>query len=144
MSEDQYQTKVRRIGWYDAREDKDIVFLTNHHDLPPEQIAEAHKARWQIELFFKWIKQHLKIKTFLGATENAVKSQIWIALIYFIIVTYIKAKTKIKHSLFILTNVFAQALFESIHIIELLNLNPKSAKKLKNANPVRRESFWNR
>lgn len=129
-SEDKYPTKVRRIQWYDPKEDKILVFFTNHHDLAPEQIAEAHKARWQIELFFKWIKQHLKIKSFLGTTENAVKSQIWIALIYFIIVSYIKAKTKLKHSLFILTKVLAQALFEHVHIIELINLKPNKANKL--------------
>ena len=130
QAENDYPEKVRRIQWYSQKHDKILTFFTNHHDLAPEQIAEAHKTRWQIELFFKWIKQHLKIKTFLGTSQNAVMSQIWIALIYFVILAYIKAKTKLKQSLFILSKVFAQALFERIHIIALLGTHPNQVKKL--------------
>ncbi len=129
-AEKDYPDKVRQVRWYDPKEDKEVVFLTNHLDLAPEQIAEAHKARWQIELFFKWIKQHLKIKTFLGASEKAVMSQVWIAMIYFVILAYIKAKAKLKQSLFLLSAVFSQALFEFVHLVELLNSSPVKAKKL--------------
>ena len=130
QAEKKYPERLRRIKWYDPKEDKVLTFLTNHYDLSPEQVVEAHIARWQIELFFKWIKQHLKIKSFLGTSPNAVLSQIWIAMIYFVILTYIKSKTKAKQSIFMLSRVFSQALFEYIHLIDLLGADPQKIKNI--------------
>lgn len=125
QAEDKYPKAMRRIEWYNPLEDEIIVFITNNKILAPEQIAEAYKARWDIELFFKWIKQHLRIKSFFGTSQKAVMSQIWIALIYFLILSYIKAKAKLTQTLFILSKVFAQALFERIHLIELFYIRNK-------------------
>ena len=77
----QYPKKLRKVVFYDAEMDRTFTFLSNNFELPPEQIALLYKNRWQIELFFKWIKQHLKIKSFWGTTENAVRIQIYTAII---------------------------------------------------------------
>lgn len=130
LSEEKYPNSVRQIEWLDPKTEKVLVFLTNNFELAPEQIAEAYKARWQIEIFFKWIKQHLKIKSFFGTSYNAIATQIWVALIYFLILTYIKAKAKLRQSAFLLSKIFAQALLQPIHIIELFRLPPKKVTSL--------------
>lgn len=90
---------IRRIGFYDKETKKQYYFLTNHHDLAPETIAEIYKQRWQVELFFKWIKQNLKIKAFVGTTKNAVMTQIWIALCVCLILAYLKFSSQLDISL---------------------------------------------
>lgn len=89
-----------------------------------------YKARWQIELFFKWIKQHLKIKTFLGTSKNAVLRQIWVAMIYYLLLAWIKFQTKFKGSLLDLTWIIREMLLRNISIIDLLNLKPKNLLKM--------------
>ena len=92
-------------------------------------IALIYKQRWQIELFFKWIKQHLKIKTFIGTSKNAVLTQIWVAMIYFLLVSWIKFQTKFTGSLLELTRMIAEVLLEQISIIDLLNFTPRTVRR---------------
>src|SRR6266545_1052536 len=94
-----YPEKLRRVKYYDATTDKTLVFLTNNFALPALTIAELYRCRWQVELFFKWIKQNLRIKTFYGTSENAVKSQIWIAISTYVLVAIIKRELKVDRSL---------------------------------------------
>jgi transposase len=82
-----YPQHLRRVKFYDAEHDQNLVFLTNNFDLPALTVAQLYRCRWQVELFFKWIKQHLRIKAFYGTTENAVKTQIWIAITVYVLVT---------------------------------------------------------
>jgi len=100
--------------------------LTNNFEFSAKTIADIYKARWQIELFFKWIKQHLKIKTFLGTSKNAVLTQIWVAMIYYLLLSWIKFQTKFKGSLLDLTWIIKEMLLRNISIINLLNLSPKT------------------
>ena len=93
-AEEKYPEKIRKITYYDEKQDKTYIFLTNNFEFSAKTIADIYKSRWQIELFFKWIKQNLKIKTFLGTSKNAVLTQIWVAMIYYLILAYIKAQTK--------------------------------------------------
>jgi IS4 transposase len=95
-----YPDKLRRIKYYDSENDLWLVFLTDHLNLSAKTIADLYQSRWQIELFFKWIKQHLKIKSFYGTSENAVKTQIWIAITVYVLVAIIKKRLKIDHSLY--------------------------------------------
>ncbi|MBK8576541.1 MAG: DUF4372 domain-containing protein [Elusimicrobia bacterium] len=98
-------------------------------------IAEIYKARWQIEAFFKWIKQNLKIKTFLGTTENAVLSQIWVAMIYYLLLAYIKYQTKYGRSLFYLHRMIKETLLDRVSLMDLLNLNESRLKRLRRLDP---------
>lgn len=125
-AEKAYPKKLRLITYWDKENQKEFKFITNNFELSPATIAAIYKARWDIEVFFKWIKQNLKIKTFLGTSKNAVLSQIWIAMIYFLILTYIKAQTKTDLSLSDLARVFADTFLYGIPIIHLLSLTPAS------------------
>lgn len=124
-----YPDKLRLVKFYDQENDKILTFITNNFDLVPNVIAQIYKTRWQIEIFFKWIKQNLKIKTFLGTSKNAVMTQIWTAMIYYLLLSYIKFQTKYKYSLLKFTRIFKESLFMKKDIIDLLNLNPDKLKK---------------
>lgn len=102
-----YPEKLRRVKYYDAENDKTLVFLTNNFSLPAMTIAELYRCRWQVELFFKWIKQNLRIKTFYGTSENAVKAQIWIAISIYVLVAIMKKRLKIKASLYTILQVLS-------------------------------------
>jgi len=104
---------LRRVGFRDHETGKHYVFLTNNFHLAAKTIADIYKSRWQVELFFKWIKQNLKIKTFLGTSKNAIMTQIWIAMCYYLLLTYIKYQTKYSFSLLQLSRVIREMLFES-------------------------------
>jgi len=95
-----YPQHLRRIKFYDAEHDRHLVFLTNNFDLPALTIAKLYRCCWQVELFFKWIKQHLRIKRFFGTTENAVKTQIWIAIAVYVLVGIVKKRLKTEASLY--------------------------------------------
>ncbi len=95
----QYPAHIRRIRFKDAETGKNLVFLTNQHSLPALTICSLYKARWQVEIFFKWIKQHLRIKRFYGTSQNAVKTQIWIAVIVYVLIAIIKKRLKLEASL---------------------------------------------
>ena len=99
-SSQDYPEKMRRIKFYDEEQNRVLVFLTNNVELDATEIAKLYKHRWKIELFFKWIKQNLKIKTFWGTSENAVRVQIWIAISVYIIVAIAKKKFNLKQSLY--------------------------------------------
>lgn len=126
-----YPEKLRMVTYYDKELKKTYEFLTNNFKLAAYTITQIYKARWQIELFFKWIKQHLKIKTFLGTSKNAVLTQIWTAMIYYLLLAYIKYQTKYKNSLLHLTRVIKESLFRRMDIIDLLTLNFNKLQKLK-------------
>jgi hypothetical protein len=107
-----YPSKLRRIRYVDPETQKKLVFLTNNFTLPPETVAALYRCRWQVELFFKWIKQHLRIKAFYGTTENAVKTQIWIAITVYVLVAIVKKKLKLEQSLYTILQILSVAVFE--------------------------------
>ena len=118
-----YPRWLRIVRYYDAKRDETFDFLTNNLQLPGKTIADIYKARWQIEAFFKWIKQNLKIKTFLGTSQNAVLTQIWAAMCYFLLLAYLKYQTKYAHSLYYLHRLIRAGLFMNLTFIDLLNLS---------------------
>lgn len=107
-----YQKPLRRVKFFDVEQNRTFVFLSNNLTLPPEEIALLYKYRWKIELFFKWIKQHLKIKSFWGTSANAVKTQIYIAIITYVLVIIIKAKMKLKQSTYEILQVMSVSLLD--------------------------------
>ena len=115
-----YPEKLRRVKYYDAENDKNLVFLTNNFSLPAMTIAELYRCRWQVELFFKWIKQNLRIKTFYGTSENAVKAQIWIAISVYVLVAIMKKRLKIKASLYTILQVLSVTIFERMPLLQAL------------------------
>jgi hypothetical protein len=119
-SAQRYPQQLRRIKYYHAESDKTFVFLTNHFSLPAFTIAELYRCRWQVELFFKWIKQHLRIKAFFGTSENAVKSQIWIAVSVYVLVAIIKKRLGIDASLYTILQILSLTVFDRIPLDQLL------------------------
>jgi hypothetical protein len=115
-----YPENIRRIKFYDKEQQRTFVFLTNNMEIEPEEVAELYKSRWKIELFFKWIKQHLKIKTFWGTTENAVKTQIYIAVITYTLIAMIKQQLKIKYSTYEVLQILGTSLLDKSPINQLL------------------------
>ena len=111
-----YPEHLRRIRFTDPQSGKTLVFLTNNTALPALTIAALYKSRWQVELFFKWIKQHLRIKKFYGTSENAVKSQIWIAVSVYVLVAIVKKRLNLDASLYTLLQIFSLTLFEKMPI----------------------------
>ncbi len=114
---------MRRIRFKDASSGKTLVFLTNNFALPAATICALYKSRWQVELFFKWIKQHLRIKKFYGTSENAVKSQIWIAVSVYVLVAIVKKRLKPRRfALHFATDFFAHPVREDAHPASLCGL----------------------
>jgi len=111
-----YPEHLRRIRFKDADSGKTLIFLTNNTTLPPLTIAALYKNRWQVELFFKWIKQHLRIKTFLGTSENAVKTQIWCAVSTYVLIAIIKKELQLDASLYTLLQILSVSVFEKTEI----------------------------
>jgi hypothetical protein len=118
---EKYPDKLRRIKYFNSEKNKKFVFITNNFSLPSTTIANLYKQRWQVELFFKWIKQHLRIKSFYGTSSNAVKTQIWIAVSSFVLLAIIKKRLKIKHSLYTFLKVISISIFEKIPILQLFD-----------------------
>lgn len=129
QSAKKYPEKLRLIEFHDEETDKMYRFITNNFRLAASTIAGIYKQRWQIELFFKWIKQNLKIKSFLGTSENAVMTQIWIALIHYLLVAYIKFLHGFKLSLTEITNRIRDTLMQNLSLLEILGLDRKSIEK---------------
>ena len=115
-----YQAPLRRIRFNDPDTGNRLVILTNHFDLPALTITELYRCRWQIELFFKWIKQHLRIKSFFGTSENAVKSQIWIAVSVYVLVAIMKKRMNLSASLYQILQILSLTMFERISLNQLL------------------------
>lgn len=120
ISKTDYPEKLRRIRFKDSTTNKTYIFLTNNMTLPASTICALYKSRWQVELFFKWIKQHLRIKKFYGTSENAVKSQIWIAVSVYVLVAIIKKKLNADASLYTLLQIFSLTLFEKTLLLQLI------------------------
>ena len=115
-----YPEKLRRIHYVDKETEQNLVFLTNCFTLPAITIAHLYKCRWQVELFFKWIKQHLRIKAFFGTTENAVKTQIWIAISVYVLVAIIKRQLNLDLTLYTILQILSVTLFEKVSILQVL------------------------
>src|SRR5256712_8179966 len=118
-----YPEKLRRIRYFDAQSNQRLVFLTNTFSLPPLTIAQLYRSRWQVELFFKWIKQHLRIKKFYGTSENALKTQIWIAISVYVLVAIVKKRLPLESSLYRMLQILSVTLFEKTPILEALSLS---------------------
>jgi hypothetical protein len=116
-----YPGKLRRIRYFDSKSNKTFVFLTNNFTLPAITIADLYRCRWQVELFFKWIKQHLRIKAFYGTTENAVKTQIWIAISVYVLVAIAKKILKLDQTLYTILQILSLTLFEKTPIFHALS-----------------------
>jgi transposase len=117
----QYPVQLRRVRFKDPESGKTLVFLTNQFALPAATICALYKSRWQVELFFKWIKQHLRIKKFYGTSDNAVKTQIWIAVSVYVLVAIIKKRLALEASLYTLLQVFSVTLFEKMPMAQALS-----------------------
>ena len=118
-----YPAVLRRISYFDAKTGNRLVFLTNNFMLPALTIVQLYKRRWEIEIFFKWIKQYLRIKTFFGTTENAVKTQIWIGISVYVLVAIIKKELNLQLSLGEILQILSIVLFEKVPISQILTKN---------------------
>ena len=131
-----YPDRLRRIRYFDAERRKWLVFLTNNFTLPALTIAQLYKCRWQIELFFKWLKQHLRIKAFYGTSENAVKTQIWIALAVYVLVAIVKKRLRLEASLYTILQILSVSLFEKIPLDQALALSREVVQEADSANQL--------
>ena len=131
-----FQDQLRRVHFVDPETGKRLLFLTNNFEFPAQVIALLYRRRWQVELFFKWIKQHLRIKAFFGTSENAVKTQIWVAVSIYVLVAIVKKRLQLDHSLYTILQFFSLSLFEKIQIPQALSQidsepeDPSSPKQL--------------
>ena len=115
-----YPDRLRRVSYKDPESGKALVFLTNNFDLPALIIAQLYKCRWGVELFFKWIKQNLRIKHFFGTTDNAVKTQVWIAVCVYVLVAIVRKQLRLEISLSQLLQILSVNVFEQIPLAELV------------------------
>jgi len=127
-----YPGRLRLVRFHDQEQNRDFAFLTNATHLTALEVANLYKNRWQIELFFKWLKQHLKIKSFLGTSKNAVLTQIWVAMCYYLLLTYIKYQTKYGYSLLHLSRIIRETLFDRKSLIDILTLHPERLSAARN------------
>ena len=123
-----YPDALRRVSYLDVKTRQRFKFLTNNFMLPALTIAQIYKARWQVELFFKWIKQHLRIKAFYGTTENAVKTQIWIAVSVYVLVAILRKRLGLDASLYQILQILSVTLFEKTPILQALQ--PSDSQEL--------------
>jgi hypothetical protein len=116
-----YPDALRRVSYVDAETNKRLKFLTNNFTLPALTIAQTYRCRWQVELFFRWIKQHLRIKSFFGTSENAVKTQIWIAVSVYVLVAIVRKRLGLQASLYQILPILSVTLFEKVPILRALD-----------------------
>jgi transposase len=127
-----YPEKLRRVKYFDAEREKQLVFLTNNFVLPALTITKLYKCRWQIELFFKWIKQHLRIKAFYGTSDNAVKTQIWIAVSTYVLVAIIRKRLHLEQNLYTILQILSVTLFEKVPLNQVFaNYDYKNSPEIK-------------
>ncbi len=131
-----YPDKLRRIVFYDKERDQRLIFLTNNFKLSAETIAKLYKQRWKIELFFKWIKQHLRIKAFFGTSQNAVKTQIWIAISVYVLIAIIKKRLNISSQLYIILQILSVTAFEKVQLSRLLHDSDNNLLNTENLNQL--------
>ncbi len=132
-----YPDRLRRVRYYDAEKKKRLIFLTNNFILPATTIAELFRCRWKIELFFKWIKQHLRIKAFYGTSENAVKTQIWIAISVYVLVAIVRKKLQLKGSLYTMLQILSVSLFLKTPLFQLLSEIEPDEKEADSSNQLK-------
>jgi hypothetical protein len=131
-----YPNPLRKVSYYDAETNKRLKFLTNNFTLPALTIASIYKQRWQVELFFKWIKQHLRIKAFYGTSENAVKTQIWIAVSVYVLVAIVRKRLGLESSLYQILQILSLTLFEKTPILRALQTIDADSNFTENANQL--------
>ncbi len=131
-----YPKPLRRVRFKDPETGKTLIFLTNHFDLPALTICKLYKMRWQVELFFKWIKQHLRIKAFFGTSENAVKTQIWIAVCTYLLVAVVRKRLKLAASMHEILQILSLSLFEKTPLHELLTLSVQPLQQTVSVNQL--------
>jgi transposase len=131
-----YPEHLRRIRFKDPESGKSLIFLTNNTTLPPLTIAALYRNRWQVELFFKWIKQHLRIKRFLGTSENAVKTQIWCAVSTYVLIAIVKKELQLDASLYTLLQILSVSVFEKTEISSALRLDPARPNQPQHTNQM--------
>lgn len=131
-----YPEKLRRIKFYDKEHNRTLVFLTNNFTLPALTICQLYKYRWKVELFFKWIKQHLCIKAFYGTTENAVKTQIWIAISVYVLVAIVKKQLKLDISRYTFLQILSLTLFEKVNILQLVTETDYETEQTQSTNQL--------
>lgn len=136
-SHQNYPAPLRRIKYRDRENAKTYVYLTNHFHLPSTTIARLYRARWRVELFFRWIKQHLRIKAFFGTSENAVKTQVWIAVSVYLLVAILKKKKAIDSDLYRILQILSVHLFEKVDIQQLLTENESSENEALSGNQLK-------
>jgi hypothetical protein len=127
-----YPHALRRVKYHDTVTEKTFNFLTNNFTIPAQTVADLYKQRWQVELFFKWIKQHLRIKSFYGTSENAVKSQIWIAVTVYVLIAIIKKRLGIKENLYTILQVLSITVFEKTPLVQAVTGSAYKNKKAPN------------
>lgn len=132
-----YPARLRRIRYFDTEKNKRLIFLTNHFSLPAFTVAELFRCRWKIEIFFKWIKQHLRIKAFYGTSENAVKTQIWIAISVYVLVAIVKKKLQLQASLYTMLQILSLSLFEKTPLFQLLSQITPDEKETDSSNQLK-------
>jgi transposase len=131
-----YPDPMRRVSYLDVETKKRFQFLTNNFTLPAATIAAIYKSRWQVELFFKWIKQHLRIKAFYGTSENAVKTQIWIAVSVYVLVAIVRKRLGLELSLYQILQILSVTLFEKTPILQALQPSDSQANSIDPANQL--------
>lgn len=131
-----YPETLRRVSFYDVETDKRLKFLTNNFLLPALTIAQIYKSRWQVELFFKWIKQHLRIKAFFGTSDNAVKTQIWIAVSVYVLVAIVRKRLSLEASLYQILQILSLTLFERVPILQALQPSDSENESGKDPNQL--------
>jgi hypothetical protein len=131
-----YPEQLRRVSYLDVKTGKRFKFLTNNFTLPALTIAQIYKSRWQVELFFKWIKQHLRIKAFYGTSENAVKTQIWIAVSVYVLVAIVRKRVGLDASLYQILQILSLTLFEKTPILQALQASDSQEESLDPANQL--------
>jgi IS4 transposase len=131
-----YPTALRRVHYYSPERQQRLVLLTNNFSIPPLTVAALYRYRWQIELFFKWIKQHLRIKSFFGTSDNCVKTQIWIAITVYVLVAIIKKRLGLKQDLYTLLQILSLTLFEKTPILRLLQQSHYDLEMLDHVNQL--------
>jgi hypothetical protein len=137
-----YPDKLRRVGFFDGKSERRFSFLTNNFLVPALVVAELYRCRWQVELFFKWIKQHLRIKSFYGTSENAVKTQIWIAVSVYVLVAIVKKKMKLDDlSLYTILQILSVTLFEKTSLLEVVTTSQYNTYKGSNDNQLKLFSY---
>ena len=136
LSSRDYPDKLRRIRFFDVTTGKSFCFLTNNFTLPALTIAKLYKCRWQVELFFKWIKQHLRIKSFYGTSENAVKTQVWTAVSVYVLVAIIKKRLNLNPSLYTILQILSLSLFEKTSMLQALTTSKLMIQNTENRNQL--------